>query len=114
MKQALGGYAGSRDHTPLNLPPARAPRLDPLGDRRGATEDAAMQRFAAAASPCSANPPQTNVQARGGVESLIYPARTASKAEAAASRSSRLCAADICVRIRALPCGTTGYVKLTA
>jgi len=31
-----------------------------------------MRRFAAAAPPRTANPPQTGVQARGGVESIIW------------------------------------------
>jgi hypothetical protein len=34
--------------------------------------------------------------------------RVAANAVTAAWRSSRVCAADICVRIRALPTGTTG------
>src|SRR5262245_18805758 len=38
---------------------------------------------------------------------------TALKAPTAISRSCRVWAADTCVLIRALPCGTTGYEKPT-
>ena len=40
--------------------------------------------------------------------------RASAKRAAAKSRSSIVCAADICVRIRAVPRGTTGNEKLTA
>ena len=40
--------------------------------------------------------------------------RAAANWSAAKSMSAGVCAADICVRIRAVPCGTTGYEKLTA
>jgi hypothetical protein len=41
----------------------------------GATEDAAMRRFAAAVPPAATNIPQADVQARGGRESVIYTSR---------------------------------------
>jgi hypothetical protein len=39
--------------------------------------------------------------------------RVSTKALTARSRSAFVCAAETCVLIRALPCGTTGYEKLT-
>ena len=41
------------------------------------------------------------------ITSIVRPTRT--KASTAWSMSASLCAADICVRMRALPCATTGY-----
>jgi hypothetical protein len=48
------------------------------------------------------------------LRSLQAAARAAANCSAAKSRSATECAADICVRIRAVPRGTTGKEKLTA
>ena len=46
--------------------------------------------------------------------SLCTASRAAEKQSTAKSRSAVACAAEICVRMRAAPRGTTGYEKLTA